>query len=413
MIIPSIQYGARTFASVDKRHLMKFMWNFGYKGIRSVNLFKKRMKQGEYFPPFIYISILNSCNLRCQGCWVDVDKPQVKIDLENLNKIVNDAKSHGNAFFGVLGGEPFMHPDLMDFFAAHPDCFFQVFTNGQMITDKKAKQLRQLGNVTPLISIEGSEMVANERRGGKDVNSRTLRGLDACLDNRILTGVATSLCQTNIDDLLTEDWLRHLIKKGVHYAWCHTYRPVGPQIHEELALTPEQARKVRQFVVDMRAKLPLGIIDAYYDGEGRALCPMSTGISHHISPTGAIEPCPIIQVATDNIADNDYSIYETLTKSEFIKDFRETSAKHTRGCIVLERPDLVIELAKKHGAKDTTLRKSAIAELESMTPRNSQWLPTGEEIPEKHPVYRWAKKYWFNDFGAYDELSEKPETTAG
>ncbi len=404
MIIPSIQYGARTFASVDKRHLMKFMWNFGYKGIRSVNLFKKRMKEGVYFPPFIYISILNSCNLRCQGCWVDVDKPQVKIDIENLNKIVNDAKAHGNSFFGVLGGEPFMHPDLMDFFAAHPDCFFQVFTNGQMITDKKAKQLRQIGNVTPLISIEGTEVVANERRGGKDVLNRTLRGLDACLENRILTGVATSLCQTNIDDLLTEDWLRHLIKKGVHYAWYHTYRPVGPQIHDELALTPEQARKVRQFVVDMRVKLPLGIIDAYYDGEGRALCPMSTGISHHISPTGAIEPCPIIQVATDNIADNNYSIYETLTKSEFLKDFRETSAKHTRGCIVLERPDLVKALAEKHGAKDTTLRKTAIAELESMTPRNSQWLPTGEEIPEKHPVYRWAKRYWFNDFGAYDNL---------
>jgi hypothetical protein len=35
-----------------------------------------------------------------------------------------------------------------------------------------------------------------------------------------------------------------------------------------------------------------------------------------------------------------------------------------------------------------------------MTPRFSQWLP-GEEIPEQHWMYRWAKKWWFNDFGAY------------
>ena len=35
-----------------------------------------------------------------------------------------------------------------------------------------------------------------------------------------------------------------------------------------------------------------------------------------------------------------------------------------------------------------------------MTPRFSQWLP-GEEIPEQHWMYRWAKKFWFNDFGAY------------
>ena len=403
MIIPSLQFATRTFFSVDKRHLGKFFWNFGYKGVRSVNLFKKRIRNGEYFPPFLYISILNSCNLRCQGCWVDVDKPRVQIELDDLNKLVHDAKKHGNSFFGILGGEPFMHPELCDFLAEHPDCFFQIFTNGQLITEKKAKELRKLGNATPLISIEGNEVVADERRGGKDVLNRTLRGLDHCIENRLLTGVATSLCQTNIDDLLTEEWLRQLIKRGVHYAWYHTYRPVGPAIHEELALTAEQARRVRQFVVDMRAKLPLGIIDAYYDGEGRALCPMATGISHHISPGGAIEPCPIIQVATEKINDGN-SIFETLTQSEFLKDFRETAAKHTRGCIVLERPDLVKTLAEKHGATDTTIRKSAIAELESMTPRNSQWLPTGEEIPERHPVYRWAKRIWFNDFGVYDQL---------
>ena len=412
MIVPSLQYAARILRTADTRHLGKFMWNFGVKGTRSVQLFKKRMKEGVYFPPFIYISVLNSCNLRCQGCWVDVDKPQVKIDLENLNSIVNDAKAHGNSFFGILGGEPMLHPDLFDFFAQHPDCFFQLFTNGQMITDKKAKQLRQLGNVTPLVSIEGTEDVANERRGGKDVLNRTLRGLDNCINNKILTGVATSLCQTNIDDLLTEEWLRKLIKRGVHYAWYHTYRPVGPQIHEELALTPEQARRVRQFVVDMRMKLPLGIIDAYYDGEGKALCPMATGISHHISPTGAIEPCPIIQFATENVKDTD-SIFESLTGSEFMRDFRQTAAKHTRGCMVLERPDLVKLLAEKHNATDTTLRKQAMAEIESMTPRNSQWLPDGSEIPERNPVYRIAKRILFNDFGAYEELdasAKQPET---
>ena len=412
MIVPSLQYAARILRTADTRHLGKFVWNFGVKGTRSVQLFKKRMKEGVYFPPFIYISVLNSCNLRCQGCWVDVDKPQVKIDLENLNSIVNDAKAHGNSFFGILGGEPMLHPDLFDFFAQHPDCFFQLFTNGQMITDKKAKQLRQLGNVTPLISIEGTEDVANERRGGKDVLNRTLRGLDNCINNKILTGVATSLCQTNIDDLLTEEWLRKLIDRGVHYAWYHTYRPVGPQIHEELALTPEQARRVRQFVVDMRMKLPLGIIDAYYDGEGKALCPMATGISHHISPTGAIEPCPIIQFATENVKDTD-SIFESLTGSEFMRDFRQTAAKHTRGCMVLERPDLVKALAEKHNATDTTLRKQAMAEIESMTPRNSQWLPDGSEIPERNPVYRIAKRILFNDFGVYDELdasAKQPET---
>ncbi|MFV1994375.1 MAG: radical SAM protein, partial [Verrucomicrobiales bacterium] len=134
-------------------------------------------------------------------------------------------------------------------------------------------------------------------------------------------------------------------------------------------------------------------------------CPMATGISHHVGPGGAVEPCPVIQFATDNISD-ERGVYETLTQSEFLRDFRETAARHTRGCIVLERPDLIKGLVEKHGAHDTTLRRTAMAELESMEPRPSQYQP-GEEIPDKHWMYRLAKRYWFNDFGAYQRLEEK------
>jgi hypothetical protein len=149
----------------------------------------------------------------------------------------------------------------------------------------------------------------------------------------------------------------------------------------------------------MRAKMPIAMIDAYYAHDGKALCPMSTGISHHISPTGDIEPCPILQFAKENIRD-ERGVFETMRSSEFLRDFRQLTAKATRGCVVLERPDLVKELVVKHSAYDTTVRKTAVAELDAMTPRFSQWLP-GEEVPEKHWMYRLAKKYWFSDFGAY------------
>src|SRR4029434_3256901 len=179
------------------------------------------------------------------------------------------ANAHATPSFGILGGEPFMHPQLLDLFAAHPDCYFQVFSNGQFITEKVAKRLRDLGNVTPLISIEGREITSDERRGKKDVFNKTLRGLDHCLSEKILTGVATSVCQSNIDELLTEDWLRELIARGVHYTWYHTYRPVGPKPNFQLALRPEQLVRVRRFVTEMRAKMPIAIIDAYYDHRGQ------------------------------------------------------------------------------------------------------------------------------------------------
>src|SRR5437588_177914 len=310
----------RTLRAADKRCIAKFLWNFGVKGMLSVEKFKRRIKRGDYFPPFLYLSIINSCNLRCQGCWVDVEEKDA-IDLDTLNRTITDAKRHGNAFFGILGGEPFMHPELLDLLAAHPDCYFQLFSNGQFIT------------------------------------------------------------------------------RGVHYVWYHSYRPVGPKMNAQLALSPDQLVRVRKFVVEARAKMPIAIIDAYYDHDGQALCPMATGISHHVSPRGDIEPCPIIQFAVENVRDS-RGLFETMRQSAFLRDFRELSAQATCGCVVLERPDLVKELVRKHGARDTTVRGTAMQELEAMQPRFSQWLP-GEEVPEKHWLYRLAKRFWFSDFGAY------------
>ena len=392
-------FAKRMLTEPDPRALRKFVWNFGFKGVRSVQTFKKRTRQGVHFPPFLFISIISGCQLRCQGCWVDVEAKSRKIELEDLNRIVTDAKKHGNSYFGLLGGEPFMHPQIFDLLAQHPDCYFQIFTNGHLIDDAAAAELRKLGNASPLISVEGSTDVSDERRGRQHVLDKTLVGVEACRRNRLITGVATSVCQTNIDDLVSEAWLRRLIDMGVHYAWYHTYRVVGPKPSSELALSPEQVLRVRRFIVKMRAQLPIAIVDAYWDDEGQALCPMATGVSHHISPYGDVEPCPIIQFAKESIQDRP-SLYETMTESAFLRDFRETAAKTTRGCIVLERPDLVQDLVERHHARDTTQRQTAFVELGELTRRGSQYNP-GNEIPEEHWAYRFAKKHWFFGFGAY------------
>jgi len=191
---------------------------------------------------------------------------------------------------------------------------------------------------------------------------------------------------------------------GVTYAWFHVYRPMGPDANPQLCLTPEQQLQARRFVVEMRAKKPIIIIDAYYDGEGRALCPAATGISHHINPWGDIEPCPIVQFTRESIHASEADqrpLRDKFLQSEFLNDFRNLAQSRTRGCIVLERPDLLGDLVRRHGARDSTARGTALAELDAMEPRTSQFNP-GNEIPEKNLLYRLAKRYWFYDFGLYN-----------
>jgi MoaA/NifB/PqqE/SkfB family radical SAM enzyme len=398
-----LKMARRLLVETDKRLLWKLTWNMGWKGMLSVERHKRRLKRGEYFPPFLYVSVINSCNLRCQGCWVDVAHKQEIITPDAFRKMVREAKAMGNVFFGIVGGEPFMHPHLLEMLAEHPDCYFQIFTNGHFITPERAKRMRQLGNVTPLVSVEGTEIVSDERRGRAGVLSKTLQGVQNCLNEKVFTGVCTSLCKTNIDDLLTEKWVDRLIEMGVMYTWFHVYRPMGPEACPDLCLSPDQQLQARRFVVEMRAKKPIIIVDAYFDGEGKALCPAATGLSHHINPWGDIEPCPIVQFAKESIHSSEAdsrSLRDKFVQSAFLREFRELAQQTTRGCIVLERPDLLKELVERHGAKDSTARGTALAELAAMQVRTSQYNPEAE-VPERNWLYRLAKRFWFNDFGVY------------
>jgi len=402
-MIASLKLAKRVLFEADKRLLWKLAYNMGFRGALSVQKHKRRMRRGEFFPPFLYVSIINTCNLRCQGCWVDVSMKQETISPAAFHRLVREARQMGNVFFGIVGGEPFMHPHLLDMLAEHPDCYFQIFTNGHFITPERARRIWQLGNVTPLISVEGSQIVSDERRGRPDVLNKTMQGLQNALDAGVFTGVCTSLARTNIDDTLKEEWIDRLIEMGVLYTWFHVYRPMGPNPNPDLCLTPEQAIRARKFVVEMRAKKPIVIIDAYHDGEGKALCPAANGISHHINPWGGIEPCPIVQFSTESIhstPEDPRPLKEKFLSSSFLAAFRKLAAETTRGCIVLERPDLLKKLVEAHGAKDATARQTALAELEAMTPRTSQYNPANE-IPEKSIFYRLAKRFFFNDFGVY------------
>src|ERR1700745_4318598 len=117
-----LRMAKRLLLETDKRLLWKLGWLMGVKGVLPVQAHKRRLRRGEVFPPFLYVSIINSCNLRCQGCWVDVAAKQQTISPEAMHRLITEAREMGNVFFGIVGGEPFMHPQLFDILAAHPDC---------------------------------------------------------------------------------------------------------------------------------------------------------------------------------------------------------------------------------------------------------------------------------------------------
>jgi len=389
----------RMIAETDTRVLGKFLYNFAFKGMRSVRRFSRRVKRGEVFPAFLFLSVTNGCNLQCQGCWVRGASPVLELDIDTADRVISEAKQQGVATFGILGGEPLLYPNLLELLGHHPDCYFLLFTNGTLIDDDLAEHLRRLANVSPLISVEGNQEVSDQRRGGTEVLARSLHGLASCTAHGLVTGVATSVCQSNFDDLVSERFVEQVIDWGALYLWYYIYRPVGSQPSPELALSQEQILALRRFMVEIRSRVPLLVVDSYWDHEGRALCPAAVGIGYHLSPAGDLEACPPIQFAAEKVG-NGASLAELVSSSRYLDEFRRAVSTTTRGCILLENPRVLSHTVESTGAWDSSGRGTALAELEAIVPCASHHVP-GQEIPEQYWPYRLAKKNWFFGFGAY------------
>lgn len=381
----------------DKRCLYKFVVNMGIKGSMSFARFQKRQKKGEFFPAFNFISITDDCNLNCQGCWVMGKEKNSRLKPEQLNRIIDETKKVGSYFFGILGGEPLLYKPLPEIFRKHSDCYFQLFTNGTLITPEVAETLRQCANVTPLISFEGDEEVADIRRGGKDVFQSASKAIENCTKAGLVTGVAISVCKSNLKMAMSPEFINSLIEKGVAYLWYYIYRPVGQTPVYELALSKDEIRELRQHMVDARMKYSIAIIDTYWDADGNGMCPAAEGLSHHINASGDVEPCPIIQFAADNIEDK--SLDRLYAESEFLSDFRTQIHQKTKGCVVMEDPQWLAGFVRKHDAKNTSGRKGELERLQLAPETFSHG--SCDVIPEKSRIYRFAKRRAFFGLGAY------------
>ena len=390
----------RVFRQTPVRLLWKFCWNFCIPNLWNMRDFQRRQEKGEpFFPAFNMISITEACNLACSGCWVSQGGKK-SLTMEQIDGIIRESKRHGSKFFGILGGEPLMYKGLLAIFQKHHDCYFQLFTNGTLLTDDIAQQLRKVGNVTPLISIEGLEEESDRRRQASDVYQRTLRGVRACRKAGLIFGIAASICKNNYDELVTRQHIERAAREGAAYLWYYIYRPVGADARPEQALSEEQIRGLRQFLVHERLNAPVVLVDVYWDEKGQAICPGATGMSHHISPSGALEFCPVIQMATDFLNADASNMTELYAQSQFLAGMRQLIAQATRGCIIMENPQLMAKIIQGYEVRETTTRGTAMEEYHKMISTPSHNMNTNP-IPEQSRPYQWLKKHYFFGFGAY------------
>ena len=312
-----------------------------------MNLKKKdrEVARGGTVPTTVLISPTMRCNLRCVGCYAANYSMSDDLPFDVADRIIKEGKKLGVAFYTILGGEPMVWPHLFTLFRKHKDTFFQYYTNSTLITEKTAQDLLKLGNVLPILSIEGFEKRTDERRG-KGVFKKIMNAMDILKRNGIPFGFSVAVTSKNAEEISSDRFVDFLIEKGAYVGWFFLYMPVGAKPDPKLMPTPKQRLHLYNRDLKIRETKPIFIIDFWNDAPWVGGC--IAGKEYvHITSKGDVEPCIFTHMAVDNIKNK--SLKEVLN-SDYFRALRERQPFDENlflPCQWIDNPKVSRDMAKK------------------------------------------------------------------
>jgi MoaA/NifB/PqqE/SkfB family radical SAM enzyme len=346
---------ARLGRELSERSMEKFVTNLLVNAWVDGRPVRERFRREEgYYPPnFIVISPTMRCNFRCRGCWAAMYEDVPNMEMPLLEEIVSQCKEDlGIRFFTVAGGEPFIRSDLLDLYERHDDCYFQVYTNGVLIDEQVAARLGEMGNVAPMLSVEGGR-ASTDRRRGPGTYDRLVEVRSLLSDAGVLHGFAATATRENVHEISSDEFVDDMVVQGALAGWYFHYIPVGVDPDPARMITAPERDHLRRRVHELRNSRPIFLADFWNDGPAVQGC-MAGGRRYlHINPNGDIEPCVFVHFAVDNVREK--SIREALG-SPFMRAIREGAPYEgnlLRPCMIIDRPEVLRHHCREHGARPT------------------------------------------------------------
>jgi len=318
--------------------------NAWFMGNRKRDQFEK---EHGFRPPFVMIlSPTWQCNLKCSGCYTLGYQRHPGLSCDLVKRILRECVDIGLHFVTVLGGEPFMYPHLFQMIEEHPNIFFQVYTNGTLMTKEKADRIRDLGNAMVVVSCEGYEEETDKWRG-PGVYKKIMAAMDHLREAHVLFGSSATVTKNNVGVISSEDWIDHLLKKGIIAQMYFLYLPVNGQGDINLMVTPEQRNHLRKQVIKFRRTKPMFILDFWNDGPHVRGCIAGGRRYFHINANGDVEPCVYTHIAMNNI--KEVSLAEALDSPLFraIRKSQPHNENQLRPCMIIDNPHIYREIIEK------------------------------------------------------------------
>ena len=369
--------------NVLKTTLMNLGFEAFYNGTKTIHEMREIHKCN--IPWIILMDPTSACNLHCTGCWAAEYGNKLNLSFDDMDSIVTQGKELGVYFYMMTGGEPMVRKkDIIELCRKHNDCVFFAYTNGTLVDEAFCEQMKEVGNLSLSISLEGFE-TANDGRRGEGVFDKVQHAMSLLKSHGLPFGISTCYTRKNLDDVTSEKFFDMLVESGALFVWFFHYMPVGNDAAVELLPTPEQREEIFHRIRKFRQTKAIFSMDFQNDAQFVGGCIAGGRRYLHINAKGDVEPCVFIHYSNANI--HDCSLLDALKSPLFqaYHDNQPFNDNMLRPCPMLENPDKLGEMVKESKAVNTDYQSPETPEhlKEKAAPYAENWTPTAEKLWNK------------------------------
>ena len=222
-------------------------------GRRSGELPSHLLQFSEDKKPVVVWNVTRACNLKCIHCYARAIDRKAEKELsheEGLN-LIDDLARFGAPVILFSGGEPLMRPDLTALarHAVSRGMRRVISTNGTLITQTKARELKSVGLSYVGVSLDGMEEVNDHFRGKKGAFKDAMTGIRNCQEVGLKVGLRFTINRMNIAEIpyIFELLEKHRIPRVCFYHLVYAGR--GSNLVKE-DLDHDETRKVVDLIID-------------------------------------------------------------------------------------------------------------------------------------------------------------------
>ena len=301
-------------------------------------------------PKLVAWEVTRSCNLSCVHCRASSEKGPYPGELgtDKAKEILDQIALAGKPIIILSGGEPLLRRDIFEL-ARHGTGLglrMVMATNGTLLTDRTAKEIKDAGIQRISISLDGADAAGHDRfRQVKGAFESSLKGIEILKKSGIEFQINTTVTKHNRDEI--SEILNLAVELGAVAHHIFLLVPTGrAKDMADQEIDAEEYEKLLNWFYDMRDKTTLHLkatcAPHYYrilrqkahekgekvDFEHYGLDAMTRGCLGgtsfcFISHEGIIQPCGYLEL---NCGDLKISAFDKIWRdSEIFKNLRDFS----------------------------------------------------------------------------------------